>query len=114
MKLNGFGLLGITMIGLMGVVNGAPTQQSNSATATAPVRLRLTHVYVQEPGYLCSVYNESTGRTFFGRSPKLSLAEVYARTTCQMISYKGACYVKTHCREGMVLVRRRRFIRVNS
>lgn len=77
-------------------------------------RLRIVYVNEEEERYLCSVTNKATGRTFFGSSPKLFYAKSYARTLCQMTSYKGQCFVKTNCSHGMMMVRKRKFVPVKK
>lgn len=77
----------------------------------ATYRHVLKFTYEQEPMYLCSVNNRSTGDVFYGKSPKKSFATMYARSYCQMMSYSGQCYIKATCTHEYVTVRKRNYVR---
>lgn len=81
------------------------------ASAKTKYRTVLKHEYVQEPMYLCSVTNRTTGDVFYGKSPKQTFAAMYARSYCQMMSYSGQCYVKVNCNFEYVTVRKRKWVR---
>ncbi|PHQ79716.1 MAG: hypothetical protein COB66_06265 [Coxiella sp. (in: Bacteria)] len=84
---------------------------AHAAKKKKRVHYREETYYVPEKMFVCSVYNRSSGVTYYGKSPKEKYAQTYARTSCQMRSYEGQCYVRTRCNLEMVQVRKRRYIR---
>lgn len=96
---------------VFGVILLAGSFLSPVALAKKKYRTVLTHEYVQEPMYLCSVTNRSTGDVFYGKSPKKAFATMYARSYCQMMSYSGQCYIKATCNYDYVTVRKRKWVR---
>lgn len=111
-------IVGLLLIALLGFIlfnAHAANSTSNTSTTKATKKKNVRYVeqfyYDDEEMFLCSVTNRATQRTFYGQSPKKSLATMYARAACQMRSYKGQCFIKADCNWEWVKVRKRRYIR---
>lgn len=101
-----FGLLLIALLGFI-LINAHAADKTKKDSA----RYVEQFYYDNEEMFLCSVTNTATQQTFYGQSPKQSLATMYARAACQMQSYQGQCYIKANCNWEWVKVRKRRYIK---
>ena len=72
---------------------------------------KTVYYYVDEEMYLCAVTNTKSTTVFYGESPKMKYARMYAHAACIYRSYKGACWKKAKCDWAWVRVRKRKYVR---